>query len=98
MRPYVAKSYFETYKSNDHMQKIRPISKNFNKMLAFENLEKMRLTYENRHNALNFEIEGSSSGFSHFFVCSTNAILQLRLYDQFEKKSFFSTPLRGGLG
>ena len=36
-----------------------------------------------------FEIEGSSFGFSHLFVCSTNAILQLRLYDQFLKKSFF---------
>ena len=26
MRPYVAKSYFETYKSYDHMQKISPMS------------------------------------------------------------------------
>ena len=37
MRPYVAKSYFQTYKSYDHMQKIRPISQNFNKILTFEN-------------------------------------------------------------
>ena len=36
-----------------------------------------------------FEIEGSSFGFSHLFVCSINAILQLRLYDQFLKISFF---------
>ena len=36
-----------------------------------------------------FEIEGSNFGFSPLFVCSTNAILQLRLYDQFLKKSFF---------
>ena len=36
-----------------------------------------------------FEIEGSSFGFSHLFVCSTNAILQVRLYDQFLKKTFF---------
>ena len=33
MRPYVAKIYFETYKSYDHMQKIRPISQNFNQSL-----------------------------------------------------------------
>ena len=36
-----------------------------------------------------FEIEGSNFGFSPLFVCSTNAILQLRLYDQFLRKSFF---------
>ena len=36
-----------------------------------------------------FEIEVSNFGFSSLFVCSTNAILQLRLYDQFLKKSFF---------
>ena len=36
-----------------------------------------------------FEIEGSNFGFSPLFVCSTNAILQLRLYDQFKKKYFF---------
>ena len=49
--PYVAKRYFETYKSYDHMQKIRPIFQNFNKIFTFGNLEKMRfchtLTYEN---------------------------------------------------
>ena len=70
MRPYVAKSYFETYKSYDQMQKIRPISQNFNEILTFENLEKMRfchtLTYKNRRNSI-FEIEGSSSGFSPLF-------------------------------
>ena len=58
MRPYVAESYFETYKSYDHMQKIRPISQNFNEILTFENWEQMRLchtlTYENRRNSLNF--------------------------------------------
>ena len=58
VRSYVAKSYLETYKSCDHMQKIRPISQDFNEILTFENVEKMRfchtLTYENRHNALNF--------------------------------------------
>ena len=58
MRPYVAKSYFQTYKSYDHMQKIRPISQNFNEILTFENFEKMRfrhtLTYENHCNSLNF--------------------------------------------
>ena len=57
-RPYVAKSYFETYKSYDHMQKIGPISQNFNEILTFENMETMRfchtLTYENRRNSLNF--------------------------------------------
>ena len=61
VRPYVAKRYFETYKSYDHMKKIGPISQNFYEILTF----------------------------SHLFVCSTNAILQLRLYDQFLKKSFF---------
>ena len=58
VRPYVAKSYFETYKSYDHMQKIGPLSQNFNEILTFENLETMRfchtLTYENRRNSLNF--------------------------------------------
>ena len=56
--PYVAKSYFETYKSYDQTQKIGPISQNFNEILTFENLETMRfrhtLTYENRRNSLNF--------------------------------------------
>ena len=58
MRPYVTKSYFETYKSYDDMQKIGPLSQNFNEILTFENLETMRfchtLTYENRRNSLNF--------------------------------------------
>ena len=39
MRPYVAKSYFETYKSCDHVQKIIPISQNFNEILTFENFK-----------------------------------------------------------
>ena len=54
----INKSYFGTYKSYDHMQKIRPISQNFNEILTFENWEQMRfchtLTYENRRNSLNF--------------------------------------------
>ena len=45
MRPYVAKSYFETYKSYDHMQKIGPLSQNFNEILTFENLETMRFCH-----------------------------------------------------
>ena len=40
------------------MQKIGPISQNFNEILTFENMETMRfchtLTYENRRNSLNF--------------------------------------------
>ena len=72
MRPYVAKSYFKTYESYDHMQKIGPISQNFNEILTFENMETMRfchtLTYENRRNSLYFLDRG-------LFVCSTNAIL-----------------------
>ena len=40
------------------MQKIGPLSQNFNEILTFENLETMRfchtLTYENRRNSLNF--------------------------------------------
>ena len=91
MRPYVAKSYFETYKSYDHMQKIGPISQNFNEILTFEKMETMRFCHTLKIAVTQsiFEIEGSSFGFSHIFVCSTNAILQLRLYDQFLKKSFF---------
>ena len=50
VRPYVAKSYFETFKSYDPMQKIRPISQDYNQILAFKKVEKMRfchtLTYE----------------------------------------------------
>ena len=78
MRPYVAKSFVETYKSYDHMQKIGPIPQNFNEILTFENMKTIRfchtLTNENRRNLLNFEIEGSSSGFSPNFLCSTNDI------------------------
>ena len=52
MRPYVAKSYFEAYKSYDHMQKIRPVSQNFNAILTFENFETLifcqTLTYKKR--------------------------------------------------
>ena len=58
MRPYVAKSYFETYGSYHHMQKIRPISQTLNEILTFENFETLRfcqtLTYEYRRNSLNF--------------------------------------------
>ena len=40
------------------MQKIRPISQNFNEILTFENFETLRFcqtfTYENRRNSLNF--------------------------------------------
>ena len=58
MRPYVSKSYFETYNSYDHLQKIKPISQNFNEILTFENFKTLRfcqtLTYKNRHNSLNF--------------------------------------------
>ena len=45
-----------------------------------------------------FDIEGSSFGLSHLFVCSTNAILQLRLYDQFVKNNFLVPPSEGGWG
>ena len=58
--PYVAKSYFETYKSYDHMQIICPRSQNFNEILTFENMETMRfchtLTYKNRRNSINQSI------------------------------------------
>ena len=49
MRPYVAKSYFETYKSYDQIQKIRPVSQNFNEILTFEILEKMRFCHTLTH-------------------------------------------------
>ena len=45
-----------------------------------------------------FEIEGSNFGFSPLFVCSTNAILQLRFNDEFKKKKKISTPSEGGWG
>ena len=44
MRPYVAKSYFETYKSYDHMQKIITISQKFNEILIFENFDITRFS------------------------------------------------------
>ena len=34
LRPYVAKSYFETYKSYDNMQKIKSISQKFTEILS----------------------------------------------------------------
>ena len=42
VRPYITKSYFETYKLYDHMQKIRPIHQKYNEILRFENFEIMR--------------------------------------------------------
>ena len=34
-RPHVAKSYFETYKSYDHMQNFKPLSQKFSEILRF---------------------------------------------------------------
>ena len=42
VRPYVAKSYFETYKSYDHMQNFRPLSQKFSEISRFEKFELMR--------------------------------------------------------
>ena len=51
-RPHVAKSYFETYKSCDHMQNFRPLSQKFSEISRFEKFEFMRycltLTCENK--------------------------------------------------
>ena len=55
---FLEKILTQTYKSYDHMQKIGPISKNFNEILTFKSMDTMRffhtLTYENRRNSLNF--------------------------------------------
>ena len=40
--PYVAKSYFETYKSYDHMKNYRPLSQKFSEISKFEKFELMR--------------------------------------------------------
>ena len=57
-RPHVAKSYFETYKSYDHMQNFRPLSQKFSEISRFEKFEFLRfcltLTHRNCHNSLNF--------------------------------------------
>ena len=56
--PHIAKSYFETYKIYDHLQKIRCLSQKFTDILRFENFEITifchTLAYENRRNSLNF--------------------------------------------
>ena len=39
VRPHIAKSYFETYKIYDPMQKVRPISQKFAEILRFDNFE-----------------------------------------------------------
>ena len=50
LRPYVAKRYYETYKSFDHMQKFRPITQKINEISIFGNVETSRFvqtwTYE----------------------------------------------------
>ena len=70
-RPHVAKSYFETYKSYDHMQNFRPLSQKFSEISRFENFEFLRfcltLTHRNCHNSLNF-------GFIPLFMCSINHV------------------------
>ena len=57
-RQHVAKSYFETYKSYDHMQSFRPLSQKFSEISRFEKFEFLRfcltLTHRNCHNSLNF--------------------------------------------
>ena len=57
-RPHVAKSYFETYKSYDHMQNFRSLSQKFSEISRFEKFEFLRfrltLTHRNCHNSLNF--------------------------------------------
>ena len=40
MRPHVAISYFETYKSYDNMPKSRPTFKTITEMLKFEKIQK----------------------------------------------------------
>ena len=57
-RSHVAKSYFETYKSYDHVQNFRPLSQKFSEISRFEKFEFLRfcltLTHRNCHNSLNF--------------------------------------------
>ena len=79
-RPHVAKSYFETYKSYDHMQKFRPLSQKLSKISRFEKFEFLRfcltLTHRNCHNSLNFGDTGQGSyfGFIPLFMCSINHV------------------------
>ena len=58
VRPYVAKSYFETYKSYHHMQNFRPLSQKFSEISRIEKIEfrrfRLTLTHRNCHNSLNF--------------------------------------------
>ena len=57
-RPFVAKSFFETYKSYHNMQNFRPLSHKFSEISTFEKFEFMRFcltfTYENFYNLPNF--------------------------------------------
>ena len=66
---YVAKSYFETYKSYDHMQNFRPLSQKFSEISRFEKL-RICLNFTHTEIAITrsfFKIESSSFGFSLIF-------------------------------
>ena len=77
-RPHVAKSYFETYKSCDHMQNFRPLSQKFSKISRFEKFEFLRFWLtEIAITRSSFEIESSSFGFSLNFMCFKIYVLQL---------------------
>ena len=47
---------------------------------------------KNCHNSFNFWDRCSNFGFSLLFRRFTHHVLKLKLYDQFKKTSFFSTP------
>ena len=57
LRPHVAKSYFETYQSQNYMQIFRFLSWKLSEISRFQNLVKIRfcatLLYKNCHNSLN---------------------------------------------
>ena len=75
------------------MQKIRPLTKKSTEILRFKNLEIMRFFVPcPKKIAVTrsiFEVQGSSFGFSPFFIGSKNDVWQPWLYKLFLEFSFF---------
>ena len=84
------------------MQKIGSKSQKLDEILRFGKLANTRfwldLTHEKSCNSLNFEVEGSSFGFSLIFVCSKIYTLQLKLSDWFFNDLILIPASPGGLG
>ena len=68
--PHVAKSYFETYKSYDHMQNFRPLSQKFSEISRFEKFEFLRfcLTLTPRNCQYRAHILDLFHFFGHFLI------------------------------